>query len=311
MEAYFAIDSLSAEFSTELASIFQAAHAIDSRQSLYALIDGAFEYARPRRKHVKWREGAVNLYASTALESLGDAAPFLLPVSNERQEQRKTLRSLQSNCTDMPMLSFIISTQTVTTLASSLHRFIQVEIDGLQQFVLRFADTRILPELDALMTSECQPGWRVGITEWIMPDRAGRLTRLPQYTPQGESTDNRPKMLLGSQTFLDRLVDAGFADAVLDAIFDQNKDLLLSNMPSVGYRTVHDLHTIAAEYRIDNFPDIVIFCTTGLATSKTFHCHPAFNSILKNRQWRTNQLGTAFAALNDQAWLEIEPENIQ
>jgi hypothetical protein len=206
----------------------------------------------------------------------------------------------------MPMLSFIASPLSTKQLIETFKPFLEISVDDDPGFLLRFADTRVLPALDSILCKENIGSWRQGIAHWWLPDREGNLTSLPEHASNNKIVAPLKNSLNLSQTLFNQLIDAGESDAILDAIFDQNSDLLKDMTPSVAYALVQRLKTEINGFNITNFPDTVMFCTTALATSEHFYAQQEFNKLLTSGAWVSGKLGEAFFNIDDASWAEIE-----
>lgn len=306
MNMYFAVDKLASNFIENLAESFRFAISKNSELSIYALIDASFEYAQHRPQRFSWKSQATAIYDGTAFDELKDASPYLLPLSADLVIMRHELRKIFKVSSGVPMVSFIASSLSTSELCDVFKPFLEISVDDEQSFLLRFSDTRVLPVLDAILCKENITGWRRGIAHWWMPDRAGKIFSLPDYENNERIFNPEKNSLSLPQLSFNLLIEAGECDAILDAISDQNPDLLNDRLPSFNYALAHEMKSKIKKFRIENFPDVVMFCTTALATSEHFHTHPDFNAVLKSAAWRPGALGEAFSAIDDASWAAIE-----
>ncbi len=302
---YFAFDQIASDFTEDLNEAFARATADDPNLSLVALVDSSFEFAKGSRDMPGWLAQATSLYEGTEHSGLTVASPCLLQLPPNGGELKSAISKLVDACSGYPMLSFIATSGSFDDLLNSLKHFIDVGTDDGQSFLLRFADVRILPALDAVLCKERTAGWRDGIVHWWLPGRTGTLRALPTYEPN-KRQENVPdgSLKLPALPF-NTLIDAGECDAILDAIFDQNPDLLTQVSPSEAYFLIQRLKTKIDEFSIANFADSVMFCTTALATNENFHQQFEFEKLLKSGAWENGKLGGAFAALSDESWEAI------
>lgn len=308
MNMYFAVNSITPNFVTSLVEAFQTARLSNADLKMYALIDASFEFLKPQKKIIHWKETASSVYQDISSDELLNASPYLLPISDISKKSPQ-LHALLKTCRSMPMLSFIASPLSTNELIQTFQSFIEVATDDGQQFLLRFADTRILPVLDRILCKENNLEWRYGIAHWWQANRKGDLLALPDKDKDAKTTDKKTLVLRMSDTSFNDLIDAGENDAIIDAIHDQNPDLLSDYLPSNVYAVIDDLKPPMTEFQITNFPDRVMFCTTALATSKYFYLQKDFNTLLISHAWQTGKLGAAFSNLDDASWAEIESQN--
>jgi hypothetical protein len=302
---YFATDQVAADFVEELNKAYVKAAAVDPNLSLVALIDSSFEFAKGGRDMPDWQAQATSLYEGTEHSGLTIASPCLLQLPSNGDELRSAISKLVDACSGCPMLSFIATSCCFDDLFNSLKHFIDVGTDDGQSFLLRFADVRILPALDAVLCKERTIGWREGIVHWWVPGRTGTLQALPTYEPNKRQANVPGGSLNLPALPFNMLIDAGECDAILDAIFDQNPDLLTQTNPSEVYFLIQRLKIKIDEFSIANFADSVMFCTTALATNEYFYQQFEFEKLLKSRAWESGKLGGAFSALSDESWEAI------
>jgi hypothetical protein len=315
---YFAVEPLAPDFIEKLTEAIQDAKAKNPDLLFYAVVDAAFEHARPRIKRTTWKDEAWSLYEDmTTQTALKDAAPHLVPLSDDPNDLQYQLVVLRKVGNGLPMMSFIGTTIRPiefpikpAELMATFKPFFEVTAGDKQRFLLRFADTRILPVLDSILRDDNIAGWRHGITHWWLPDRTGKLISLPEYPNNDRPFDSAQDCLSLSAKSFNQLTDAGESDAILDAIAEQNADLLKGKQPAAAHAVIQRLKEKIAEFHIDNFRDVVMFCTTALSASERFYSNPKFKALLTSGAWTPGKLGEAFMTVDDDAWTENEAMNL-
>ena len=305
MTMYFAIDKLADDFFDQLAQAAMEAQNADQTLTIYALVDTAFFMLDKSSKQSTWLDQSVSIYRDTELAGLCEASPHLIAINLLEKNTKLHFRKILNACDGKPMVSFIASHLSTDDLTNRFKPFLEISTEDEQTFVLRFADTRILPFLDGILCNEQLPEWRQGISHWWYPDRHGNLVSLPEYAPQNSSKILTTTHLKLTQTRFNQLIEAGDADAILDAIFDQNPALLAEKKPSQFYTMIQQLQIPIRTFEITNFTDIVLFCTTALATNTQFYEQTSFKALLEKKAWKIGTLGSAFAEIDDAAWDEI------
>jgi hypothetical protein len=306
MDMYFAVDKLASDFHEQLTDAFQRAQPGADSLRFYALVDTAFHHVQGHRPDREQKALWTSIYDGTGNAALVDASPCLLPLPDEPRSLRGQLFRLLKKNSGYPMMSFIASHLSTIALAAAFKPFIEAGCDDDQSFLLRFGDTRVLPAVDEVLRKEQVAGWRHGVAYWWVPDRRGNLMCLPEYADSTPSARLPTTPLLVSQAAFALLADAGDADAILDAIFDQNPGLLLAQRPSDAYGLVQRLRPKLKEFGIADFRDVVMFYTTALATSEHFHKQADFHAVLEAGAWKPGRLGDAFAAIEDASWAAIQ-----
>ena len=77
------------------------------------------------------------------------------------------------------MLSLIGSSATPAALTAHFRRFANALTDDRQEFILRFADTRVLTGLPGALSKPHWDGLSAPIAQWVVLDREGCPQRLP------------------------------------------------------------------------------------------------------------------------------------
>lgn len=305
MTMYFAIDKLADDFFDQLVQATTKAQNANQTLNIYALVDTAFFMLDKSLKQSTWLDDAISIYRDTALVGLSEASPHLLPINLLEKNTQQHFRKILHACNGKPMLSVIASHLPIDDLVYRFKPFLEISAEDEQTFVLRFADTRILPVLDGILCHEQLSEWRQGISHWWYPDRHGNLASLPEIARQNPTKVRSTMHLKLSQSRFNQLIEAGNADAILDAIFEQNPTLLSAKKPSYFYTTVQQLQRPLRTFEINNFTDIVLFCTTATATHAQFYEQTSFKAVLETKTWTIGALGSAFAEIDDAAWTEV------
>lgn len=306
MEMYFAVDKLDEYFVNDLFEAFQFAKSNNTNLSMYALIDSSFEYVRPCAARSIWKKNAISIYENTTLDALKDASPYLLKISDVLAEASAQMIDVLETCDGMPMVSFIASELERDVLVEIFRKFLEVKEEDEQKFVLRFADTRCLPTLNSIICEEKVFGWRDGVTHWWLPTRDGKLCSLLNHTCGQGNFNNVESFFSISKKSFDRLISDGESDAIIDAIFDQNKNLLMDKKPSEIYFLINRLLEKIEIFNIKNFSDAVVFCTAALATSECFYLQIDFNKVIASNAWEEGKLGEALFEIDDASWVDAE-----
>ncbi|SOY41347.1 DUF4123 domain-containing protein [Cupriavidus taiwanensis] len=238
---------------------------IDGTPSVHwcALVDGVFDHkGRPFTALAQ----RYPLYSDAgALRDLVPASPYLLPLDGMASvERRDLLAALGTHCQGRPMLSFVASWQSAERLAALWQPCLQPIIaDDDTPYLLRFADTRVLSALPAVLS---QQGWdrlTAPLVQWHLVNREGALEMLPLAEPRAEPEAYPNEPLVLSQDELDRMVDAAMPDAVLDLMY---REALLPEIERAeAYRLVARSCGVARMYRIEAALDIALLALYAMA----------------------------------------------
>ncbi|CAJ0681951.1 DUF4123 domain-containing protein [Ralstonia mannitolilytica] len=232
----------------------------------FALVDGVFDYGRkPFAAPVQ----SYPLYGATStLHELLPASPYLLPL-NQRAgtDLRGTVKALGSHCQGRPMLSFVASWQPAEQLVRLWQPCLQpvVAEDG-SRYLLRFADTRVLPALPGAINPSAWSQLSAPLLHWCYVNRAGELETLWLADSHAEPATYQIEQIVLPQDDIDRMVDAAMPDAILDLIDRQAPGSLPDKGRAQTYRLVAQACTLAKTYSIGSTPDTVELATHALAT---------------------------------------------
>lgn len=252
----------------------------------FALIDRAFDHGR--RHFSALPANQYPLYRTGRLQALGMVSPCLIALPVAPNEQlRKFLGKLLFHCRGRPMLSFIQFEQGGKELAEAWQDLLEVETADGQTLLLRFADTRVLPEL-----AECvKPLWHRlshGITAWWIINRSGALTALPS----GSSKAETGKCSIDEREF-SSLLASGLPDALADRLNEHFPDLLANRSGSANYQLLRSGCELAKRHGIGAFPAQMVLSVALLCSDGKLLADPRFESWMQQKPWTGGSLGAA------------------
>ena len=172
----------------------------DNRLRRYALMDCVFAPACYRFiKHqidsAQWR----SLYADApgASEEVVAHSPILLDIG---MVDKSILERLLRQTDALPMLSFLHSVESLEVLADRMRRWCVIDADG-QHFVLRFPDTRRLPDVLKVLSAEQLDQFIGAGTAWHFRgrDASWHAFAAPDAPAPMESATAAPPALTGAQ----------------------------------------------------------------------------------------------------------------
>lgn len=246
-----------------------------------ALIDSAFDY--PASEFFPYTTTGINCYAFDAYEGLEAAAPWLMPFADEQQ-----LSNLLRHCKARPMLSFVASRQPIAELTETWASLHWVTAVDKQRMLLRLADTRILPMLPQILSSDQWAAFTAPLEHWLFINREGKLNNCP-LAP--ENTRAVPHIQL-SQAQLDLLLQAAEADAVIDLIVDCMSDIIPIDIKnSHFFKLINESCQLAQAHQIEAFPDTVSLAVAACLTSGESNKNPKLHLLLEKKKWIPSKLG--------------------
>lgn len=229
----------------------------------FLLVDGAFNPACYRTLGV-WRN-APDWHPLFSARPGADAetlalSPALLDLSGAGWSDWEAFLRLTDG---LPMLSWIVTIESFEELVTRLAPWCVVDADG-QEVVLRFADTRRLPDIVASLTPE-QHGQLFGpASYWQYVTRAAQWASLPlpaQSRPAAETISLNEQQCA-------RLIGACEADGILASLHRHTPSLIDRFTPAARYEKVQRALAQADQYRIEQPPEREEFCALMLELPK-------------------------------------------
>lgn len=147
-----------------------------------ALLDCAFSehcYQAIRKNRLPFR--SLFDLSDRPNESLLAVSPTLIPLDLETARAWGNVLALTDG---LPMLSLIVTHESIDELALRLHPWCIVDADG-QSFVFRFPDTRRLPAIVKMLTPEQHGGFFGPAQVWRYRTRLAQWADLPLPTLHG------------------------------------------------------------------------------------------------------------------------------
>jgi hypothetical protein len=250
----------------------------------FALVDGAFDHGRPGpslpNEHYP-------LYDCDGLSDLLAASPFLIVLTAHDEAQlRVELANLVRHRKERPMLSVIGTSASASSVNENFRLFANAMADDDQEFLLRFADTRVLSGLPDALRQAYWDGMTCLLSDWIVIGRDGTPQALPLNA-------NRAPFKGGFQLSpaeFARLVSIGEADAVLDAIAESNPEALPEGSRAAIYDRVVASCSYAQRHKVQAFPDVVALAYLALLNDGKGLRDPNLSDMLLRSQWTAGSL---------------------
>jgi len=249
-----------------------------------ALVDGAFDFGGPSSRLAG--KGAA-LYETDHLRDLVDASPCLHLLSgSDSAALQKEVVALVRHRRNRPMLSFVATTKNMHVLKDELASKSLVHTADGERYLLRFADTRVLPALAAAFAPSSWAWLTHSLRAWSYIDRGGALRDLP-LAQEGITP---PSTFSLSDKELAGLLEHGQPDAVIDVLAEKMPDLLPQSQHAEFYARIADTCTLARTHDVDAFPDVVALATLACVTDGAALTDPALHTLLRKREWESGKL---------------------
>lgn len=269
---------------------------------LYALIDCAFNetlFRQCKTRHPSLH--GTSLYAESELDELQEVSPVLVQLPRDESTRSAWLETLLQHADGLPMLSLIASPIDTSDLASYFAPFIKSETEDGQRYLLRFADTRILPKLISVL-DDSQWSLLPPIAHWWSIDRAGVLRELLLPRSSDNAATERPTGLKLSNLQFAALLDAAEADAIIEQLLLVVPEHCAAFRPGDLHQFIaHQLEN-ARRFGIESTPDLVAYCIGAFNSRGKLHEDPHAFALLKEGRWRPGELASALAELPEECW---------
>lgn len=250
----------------------------------FALVDGAFDHGRPS---VSLQSEQYPLYDCDGLSDLLGVSPFLtIMTAHDETQLGMELANLVRHRKERPMLSFIGTSASASSINENFRLFANAKTDDEQEFLLRFADTRVLPRLPDALRQSYWDGMTCLLSDWIVIGRDGTPETLPLNPHRAPFKGG---FHLSPDEFA-RLVNNGEADAVLDAIAESNPEALPEGSRAAIYNRVVASCSYAQRHTVQAFPDVVALAYLALLNDGKGLRDPKLSDMLLRSQWTTGEL---------------------
>jgi len=287
----FALNPASQEAAEQIVRTIRAKQHLD----WFALLDTAFDHEKPG---FPLPQEAVNCFEGNVfLDDMKHVAPVLIPVPHALAPERIPL--LIEHRGNRPMLSFIgaekgVSAGEIAKQWKSLH-FIYPE-DG-ERYMLRFADTRTLPNLPRFLSVLQWQAFHQNIAEWHIIGRQGKPEEILL-----EKTDKRPpfKLSLTEKQFA-KMVELDEPDVALSSINRAELDIIPENMTGFClYDLICRSLEKTAEHGITHWSDKVSLIILAIEMNGEILEDADVDVWLKAREWEEGKIS---AAVSRASWL--------
>lgn len=249
-----------------------------------ALVDGAFDHGRaglslPNERHA--------LYDCDGLSDLLAASPFLIVLTAHDEDQlRLELSTLVRHRKERPMLSFISTPSSVSAVNENFQLFANAVTEDDQEFLLRFADTRVLYGLPDALRQTYWDGMTCLLVDWIVIGREGKPQALP-LRPNRAVLKGEFRL---SPAEFTRLVTHSEPDAVIDAIEETNPEALPEGPRAAIYDKVVTSCAFAEKHKVRAFPDLVALAYLALLNDGKALRDPKLSRMLLRSEWTAGSL---------------------
>jgi hypothetical protein len=225
-----------------------AAHALLAEASvsdvrIALLLDRAFVPADEWRRFAASTPGVPLYGGKYAGDGVEQASPWLCAVPEQGASPGPWLDALFRLCAGRPMLTLLQTRLPLQPLRLHLQQRLEASVTG-ATFVVRYADTRCLPQLFEVLDPAQRAAFLESIDGWRYVDRAGALQSLPKQSADAAAA--LPFVLSPDQQ--QTLQTAALPDTLI-AYLRERQDMFghLCGSPSAIHRCVHAVLSGLAE----------------------------------------------------------------
>lgn len=295
---YFAVESFEAEtLLRSLTTLIKSTSLAPPKSGplWFALVDGAFDH---EKRALSWRTEKVQIYdTDTNLAALMEVSPYLVALpAPDQTDFADQLRRLLQHCKGRPMLSFLSIESAAQTLRKQWQSCLMLPTaDDDEPYLLRLADTRVLPALASLQDKALWQALTHTIDQWWFIDRTGDLQAL-QVEANEKSISIRSDGALPlelSHKNLRYLLSCGQADSVVDAIAEQLPEMLPERHRAQFHEHVARACALAERQQVEAFPDVMALAVASELTQGEILNDRRVLTRLAERKWADGQLSDA------------------
>jgi len=276
--------------------------------NLWFLLDG-----------VMLEPGDVGVLASAARQSRAilrktqytidddDFGPWLMQAPEEETDQAQWLEKLIDTCTRRPALSIIVTEHCADEIENTLATLITANTTDKQSFYCRFADTRIIPELIQVLSTQQKEVVLATIKHWYFVNRAGNMERaLSKEEKQGASVFYAPVPLLLNEQQFAYMLEASEPDNIFSMLCELSPELVPEKKRGEFHAKLKRILAMAQTKRIFDIQDQLQFTMLALSFGEEFHQHQILQDTWKKLNAQTDKLGNLMAGWPDDIWQALE-----
>jgi hypothetical protein len=253
---------------TSLEAALRTQLALYPKSHWYALVDSSQipDFAKALRRGDLHKVEYVSLFdmlepAPEERGAGGDAAPYLLSLDTGSTPDAALTYTMQKALNTFAV-SWLVSPLNRDKLAQRLVQRTEAQLTENVEVLLRFYDSRILPNVLSVLTPEQAATFSNAAQGWWFADRKGQLQSCAcRFAPE----DPFQPPVAFSQTQEDKLTELAFPDAVLGQLQQTQSDLLAPMDRAQQHAFVTRQIAKVKELKLDSMVAILTYCVLALA----------------------------------------------
>jgi hypothetical protein len=271
--------------------------------NLFALIDGAIDPVSLKRLASSLNaSNHVRLFAGTFASGAEAFSPVLIDVEQALPSREKFLDRLIRACEGKPALSFLRAPTSLQQLGEHLRQLLTIKTSDNQEFLLRYADVRMLPAVFGVLSAEQRRAFLGPVGNWTAVDHLDQLTEMAE-PGKNDRTLEYPLQL--DDTQFARLMD----DTVVYSIVSQLEQSFeqFSQEFNLGDRIEFVARNTkrASAHGFNDSADVTAWCMGALMGGENFHSSRLVAEAIGYASRENSKLFNTLADITEEGWQAI------
>jgi hypothetical protein len=235
----------------------------------------------------------------------GDAdsiSPVLVDVAGVSSSRERFIEHLLSTCEGKPLLSLISTDSSLNQLADHLRQILSIGTADGQEFLLRYADNRVLPTIFSVLTDAQRCAFLGPIKKWLVAThRADVITFTP---PDGDHQQIELPLQLNDQQFA-QVMDKSEVHFIVSQL-EQSSELFVSSHPlAARIQFVERNVEHAQRCGFKDTEDQTAWCLAALRGGEDFFKHEMIVPIIEETLESQKKLFDALMFISNEDWQSI------
>lgn len=246
-------------------------------ESRYLLLDGA-QYSKPpwMLLRSRWAAEASPLFDGVLSDGSRDVAPYLVRLRTP-QDVPIVLKALDAHNAGASGVAWLDSLLPHEQLLERLQRRLATVLPNSKRMLLRMYDTRVLPQLAAVLDATQAASYFAVARCWWYRDTHARWSSIDGTVPERDPLEE-PLALSAMQRRA--LQDACYPYAVMAHFDDTAPELVERISPEARYAFFRDTLEAAERSSVTATNEVMLFATIALLEGADFHQQPIWRDRL-------------------------------
>lgn len=270
-------------------------------ENIFALVDCGIEPTILHRLGTYLnKNNHVRLFSGTFAAGAEDYSPVIIDLKVIGVNRGAFVQRLANRCSGKPLLSFLSAPCSLNEIAEHLRNFLKIETADKQEFLLRFADIRMLPEVFGVLNPDQRSAFFGPVSKWWAANHRGSVLEMTSPSSNDNAHFDFPLKLDDYQ--LSRLLEKTSLYSVVSQLEEENPAFAAENSVAARVSFVEGNRHHAIQHGFHEMGDILAWCTCALISGENFYKHPVFAQLLSSRQEKAKSLFELCGELKDDEW---------